>query len=72
MGRRKTNRYRIVSDGLKIEKSLSQEWCQHSTEKDIIEAILISVSFFNVLNSYREGKREVKLVPIRVHEVEDE
>lgn len=67
MGRRKKNKYRLVSDGLKIEKSLDAEWCNSVTDQQIIETVLAHMRFFSVLESYRSGSRKIELVPLRVH-----
>ena len=70
MGRRKKNKYRLITEGLKIEQSLYSDYCQQMDDVDIIKAILVSLRYFNVLESYSEGKRDIKLVPLRVHRKE--
>lgn len=71
MGRRKKNKYRIVSDGLKIEQTLYSDYCQNLKDSDIIKEILISAGFFSTLESYRNGKRKINLIPLRVHKEEN-
>lgn len=72
MAKKKTNRYRLVSNGMKIERSLNVDFCNNSTEKQIIREILICSGMFNTLESYDYGFRTIDLVPIRVHKKEEE
>lgn len=67
-GWKKKNRYKVKTSGLVIEESISADWCKGKSDDEIIVKILIIHSFFNVLQSFNEGRRTIKLVPIRVHE----
>jgi len=71
MARKKKNKYRLVTSGLKIEQSVYYDFCKNSSETEIIETILISMRYFSVLESFREGTRKIELVPLRVHKDEE-
>lgn len=68
MGRRKKNRYRIKTNGLKIEQSLLLDWARGKTGEQIIKEILKVNRFFSVLESFDNGGRSIELIKVRVHE----
>lgn len=68
MSRRKKNRYKLKTNGLNIQQSLLLSWCTGKTDEAIIRQILIVNRFFDTLESYDEGQREIELIKVRVHE----
>ena len=64
MGKR-VNRYRLKTEGLKIEKSIHVSYCEGKTDKEIAELILRLSEFYNTAESLAAGRREFELKQIR-------
>lgn len=65
MGRKRKNRYRLTIGGVKLELSLLKEFCDTATEATIAREILLHFRFWNVLESFDDGKIDYTLKQLR-------
>lgn len=65
MGRKRKNKYRLTIGGVKLELSLLKEFCDTATEDTIAREILLHFRFWNVLESFDDGKIDYTLKQLR-------
>lgn len=72
MGRKKTNRYRLISDKfMDFDQKVDPEMAHGKSESEIVQMVLDMNDFRHIKKAYVNGDFEIELLCIREHKLVD-